>query len=508
MDNTNDPTMGGLDALVAAASSVSAGKNRRQQPDNIAMDMIDPALHNESGDTSNAVETISNLLANPAVVSLIAEYNAKKGHRQVSLYTQLLSGSTGGQPPATPVQQTRYGRISRPPIHAPGTPGRINEHGGSDSQIQAIKDALENVSQQEGEGDVSYDSLVGAVVPSGAESRFWRPGGEGTGPTSWVGDAETLAQAADASHRAALNRAAAMGANVTGDAGEEQAKGNNRGTTEMSMSTDEDGRVPDKEGNLPEWPLPPSGKGGRKNMPRDELLARRRARNRVAAQESRKKKKQFFGSLAERLQEKEAAYNELETHCRNLEREIELLRKTVTDANLPLPNFTPEVHVPAAVSGGETPAPAAETLTELAFSELFNIDDNDDNDADFVPPSSPKRDSDSEDSDDEVDEELPRRKKTKRAQEQEQEAEPMAEDEDEDLFLPIVDVPVPPRDNEDQQKLVKQAMTELHVDTPEQLMNVVKKMVETAEFGGVTEEQVGMLSKLLALGQAQGVSVW
>lgn len=45
MDNTNDPTMGGLDALVAAASSVSAGKNRRQQPDNIAMDMIDPALH-------------------------------------------------------------------------------------------------------------------------------------------------------------------------------------------------------------------------------------------------------------------------------------------------------------------------------------------------------------------------------------------------------------------------------------------------------------------------------
>ncbi|OWT41408.1 hypothetical protein AYX14_00419 [Cryptococcus neoformans] len=508
MDNTNDPTMGGLDALVAAASSVSAGKNRRQQPDNIAMDMIDPALHNESGDTSNPVETISSLLANPAIVSLIADYNAKKGHRQVSLYTQLLSGSSGGQPPATPVQQTRYGRISRPPLHAPGTPGRMSEQGGSDSQIQAIKDALENVSQQEGDGDVSYDSLVGAVVSSGPEGRFWRPGAEGSSATSWVGDAETLAQAADASHRAALNRAAAMGANVTGDTGEEQAKGNNRGATEMSTSTDEDGRVPDKDGNLPEWPLPPSGKGGRKNMPRDELLARRRARNRVAAQESRKKKKQFFGSLAERLQEKEAAYNELETHCRNLEREIELLRKTVTDANLPLPNFIPEVHIPAPVSGGETPAPNIETPAELAFSELFNIDDNDDNDADFVPPSSPKRDSDSEDSDDEVDEEQPRRKKTKRAQEQEQEPEPMAEDEDEDLFLPIVDVPVPPRDSEDHQKIVKQAMTELHVDTPEQLMNVVKKMVETAEYGGVTEEQVGMLSKLLALGQAQGVSVW
>lgn len=166
------------------------------------------------------------------------------------------------------------------------------------------------------------------------------------------------------------------------------------------------------------------------------------------------------------------------------------------------------MHIPAPVSGGETPAPNIETPAELAFSELFNIDDNDDNDADFVPPSSPKRDSDSEDSDDEVDEEQPRRKKIKRAQEQEQEPEPMAEDEDEDLFLPIVDVPVPPRDSEDHQKIVKQAMTELHVDTPEQLMNVVKKMVETAEYGGVTEEQVGMLSKLLALGQAQGVSVW
>lgn len=166
------------------------------------------------------------------------------------------------------------------------------------------------------------------------------------------------------------------------------------------------------------------------------------------------------------------------------------------------------MHIPPPVSGGETPAPNIETPAELAFSELFNIDDNDDNDADFVPPSSPKRDSDSEDSDDEVDEEQPRRKKTKRAQEQEQEPEPMAEDEDEDLFLPIVDVPVPPRDSEDHQKIVKQAMTELHVDTPEQLMNVVKKMVETAEYGGVTEEQVGMLSKLLALGQAQGVSVW
>jgi hypothetical protein len=33
---------------------------------------------------------------------------------------------------------------------------------------------------------------------------------------------------------------------------------------------------------LPEWPLPPKGPRSRKTMPRDEMLARRRARNRVA----------------------------------------------------------------------------------------------------------------------------------------------------------------------------------------------------------------------------------
>jgi len=36
------------------------------------------------------------------------------------------------------------------------------------------------------------------------------------------------------------------------------------------------------QNELPPYPLPPSGPNSRKSMPRDELLARRRARNRVA----------------------------------------------------------------------------------------------------------------------------------------------------------------------------------------------------------------------------------
>ena len=35
---------------------------------------------------------------------------------------------------------------------------------------------------------------------------------------------------------------------------------------------------------LPAWPLPPSGPGGRRRMPKDELLARRRARNRLSGE--------------------------------------------------------------------------------------------------------------------------------------------------------------------------------------------------------------------------------
>ncbi|WVF71980.1 hypothetical protein IAT40_006791 [Kwoniella sp. CBS 6097] len=549
----NDPTMGGLDALVAAASSVAGqnGKNRAAAAAarGITMDMIDPALTSDTA-THEVADAMSLFLTNPAVVQLIAEYNAKKQHRHVSLYTQLLSGSAiPSVNHDTPVQQTRSGRISRPPVYPPvsqlqhlfANPSSIPPHlapVSGDTQIQAIKDALENVSASNTGDSGNYDALMQAVAEdNNSSSRFWR--NSELGNPSWTGlEAGTLAQAAEASQRILGHGLPPPNGDArSGQNGKRGASGMDS-MDEESMDDFDGKRQKSGDGEiLPEWPLPPTGKGGRKNMPREELLARRRARNRVAAQESRKKKKEFFGSIADRLKHREDAYDQLEAHCQRLEKEVEALRKVVLGAGLELPANLPitPVSLPLPTPGQSTVAqPVDDAPMSLdvspnfdSFNDLFTIDDNDADDGDFIPPSSPKRDSESDDSDADDEDVLvqPRSKKAKKnstrsskdehennnntnGDEAEENETPMAEDVEEDLFLPIEDVPVPPRDEEDQQQVMKQAMTELHVDTPQELMGVIKKMVETAGYGGVTEEQVGMLSKLLALGQAQGMSIW
>nr|XP_019013745.1 uncharacterized protein I206_01817 [Kwoniella pini CBS 10737]OCF52526.1 hypothetical protein I206_01817 [Kwoniella pini CBS 10737] len=584
--------MGGLDALVAAASSVAGqGKNRANRANRAANmnSVIDPALQDTA--TSDVADAMSVFLSNPAVVQLIAEYNAKKQHRHVSLYTQLLSGSVAPSniTPDTPVQQTRSGRISRPPVYPP-VPNPFQQflHNQSSTnhqvtvppistdqtQLQAIKDALENVTSanQNTHGLVdgtsmadaaSYDELLQAVnndSSSSTNSRFWRNDNLLNGLPAWTGiEATTLAHAAESPSDPTTS--SAYGQRSLGH-GLPNGKSFNAGDRKRSASVLDDtgdesldspiskryngaGSVDNAEG-LPEWPLPPTGKGGRKNMPREELLARRRARNRVAAQESRKKKKEFFGGIAEQLKERDDAYDQLHAHCRKLEQEVEALKRVILVAGLEMPNDIP---TPIDTLPGPTPGPSVfpnipndeetsfnvDSITsglDLPFHDLFTIDDNDADDLDFVPPSSPKReDSDSDDSDDD-EEPTPlsasakagsgsasngkksKRKVTENEVEQGVGETPTngtgaeAEDEEENLFLPIEDVPIPPRDEEDQEQVMKQAMNELHVDTPQQLMGVIKKMVETAGYGGVTEEQVGMLSKLLALGQAQGMSIW
>ncbi|WVR05367.1 hypothetical protein IAU60_002381 [Kwoniella sp. DSM 27419] len=551
MAKNTDPTMGGLDALVAAASSVAghAGKNRAAR--GVGNEHIDPALQDANG-SSDVADAMSLFLTNPAVVQLIAEYNARKQHRHVSLYTQLLSGSTlPYTTPDTPVQQTRSGRISRPPAHplsnqlqqllagVAGSPAPAplpsSASMSGDTQMQAIKDALENVTVPNDTDVGHYDALMQVVGadPNGA-SRFWR--NADLNP-AWGGiEATTLAQAAETSQRPLGH-----GLPPSTDRPVSARDGGKRSVSLMDSAGEESTDSPDgkrlrgesTEG-LPEWPLPPTGKGGRKNMPRDELLARRRARNRVAAQESRKKKKEFFGSIAERLQDRDASYELLKAHCQQLEQEVEALRKVVLGAGLDLPTVAPTSTGPA---GGLIPdLGLSDTLPatnvdmsfdmpanlDTSFQDLFTIDDNDADDGDFVPPSSPKRDSESDDSDAEDDGDVGptpttgdpasssknKKGRGRRPTKEDAEETPMAEDVEEDLFLPIEDVPVPPRDEEDQHQVMKQAMTELHVDTPQEMMGVIKKMVETAGYGGVTEEQVGMLSKLLAIGQAQGMSVW
>ncbi|WVQ71810.1 hypothetical protein IAR50_001352 [Cryptococcus sp. DSM 104548] len=584
----SDDTMGGLDALVAAASSVREGKRAKTaggggkdgSAADIAMEMIDPALHNETGDKSSS-HLLNALLNTPGVRSYLTEHHA---NHPSSLSAQLLAGGAtaagiqSASGPPTPAQVTRYGRISRPSAH-PSTPGRSvsaavaggsSEAGGNDTQLQLIKDALENVQGAGSEGqatDAQYESL--ANLASGqAEGRFWKSGESSATGAAWDG-AETL--------QAALK---------------DTGGSNKRSRGRKSLSEDKE---PAGDPELPQWPLPPTGKGGRKAMPRDELLARRRARNKVAAQESRKRKKMHYGTLEEQLQEKDNLHAELQTHCRNLERELELTKRVLTDSGIPHPYFVPEVHAPppprsrtsteepessrpkSGRSGGPSvptsghvhaedysslaslsmvqsaptpapnpnPAPAppapGQSPLELAFNDIFNIDE-DDNDADFVPATSPgARGSDSEDSDEEEFEEERPRKRVRGAagpstkgkgkgkgkgqkgravdgEEIDELASPPPDtpasgddyddDEEENLFLPIEDVPVPPRDNAgaEQARLVEQAMKELGVGSPEELMEAVRKLVETADHGGMTPGQVNMLTKLLALGQAQGLN--
>nr|XP_019002191.1 uncharacterized protein I203_05332 [Kwoniella mangroviensis CBS 8507]OCF65652.1 hypothetical protein I203_05332 [Kwoniella mangroviensis CBS 8507] len=546
MGKNTDPTMGGLDALVAAASSVAGQGKKRAGNRNVSMDMIDPALQNETA--TDVADAMSVFLSNPAVVQLIAEYNAKKQHRQVSLYAQLLSGSNI---PDTPAQQTRSGRISRPPQQQPSSSSSTTIQNDQQNQLQAIKDALENVSSINDPNQsastitdsANYDALFQAVNnnntndSSSNSSRFWRNDGLLSGLPNWTGlEANTLAQAVASTDPSSSSSASVLEGNGTGDDSFESVgagSGKRYKGDDLSKLDGENGE------HLPEWPLPPTGKGGRKNMPREELLARRRARNRVAAQESRKKKKEFFGNITDKLKDRDQAFENLQAHCRRLEQEVEALKKVILGAGLELPNDIPTpIDMPntSFPITEDTPmtinsvSPGEEIGVDLPFHDLFTIDDNDNDadDLDFIPPSSPRKDgddgSDSEgefsDEDDDVNPPFANtgtktksnNKKGKRKSSEDQSAETpistIAEDVEEDLFLPIEDVPIPPRDEEDQEKVMKQAMNELHVDTPQQLMGVIKKMVETAGYGGVTEEQVAMLSKLLALGQAQGMSIW
>ncbi|OCF55877.1 hypothetical protein L486_06633 [Kwoniella mangroviensis CBS 10435] len=546
MGKNTDPTMGGLDALVAAASSVAGQGKKRAGNRNVSMDMIDPALQNETA--TDVADAMSVFLSNPAVVQLIAEYNAKKQHRQVSLYAQLLSGSNI---PDTPAQQTRSGRISRPPQQQPSSSSSTTIQNDQQNQLQAIKDALENVSSINDPNQsastitdsANYDALFQAVNnnntndSSSNSSRFWRNDGLLSGLPNWTGlEANTLAQAVASTDPSSSSSASVLEGNGTGDDSFESVgagSGKRYKGDDLSKLDGENGE------HLPEWPLPPTGKGGRKNMPREELLARRRARNRVAAQESRKKKKEFFGNITDKLKDRDQAFENLQAHCRRLEQEVEALKKVILGAGLELPNDIPTpIDMPntSFPITEDTPmtinsvSPGEEIGVDLPFHDLFTIDDNDNDadDLDFIPPSSPRKDgddgSDSEgefsDEDDDVNPPFANtgtktksnNKKGKRKSSKDQSAETpistIAEDVEEDLFLPIEDVPIPPRDEEDQEKVMKQAMNELHVDTPQQLMGVIKKMVETAGYGGVTEEQVAMLSKLLALGQAQGMSIW
>jgi hypothetical protein len=150
-----------------------------------------------------------------------------------------------------------------------------------------------------------------------------------------------------------------------------------------------------------------------------------------------------------------------------------------------------------------------------AFDDFFNWDimpDNevdDQQDADFVPASSPRRDSDSEE--EESDGEGHTRKKQKRSGKGKAKSKPKnqskdtpGEDDDEfvdpevdeeDLFMPITDVEVPPGQMQLVEKAANEVMSTFGVDSQAQLTGVMQKIVDAGE--GLTGEQLEKMKSVL-----------
>lgn len=158
-----------------------------------------------------------------------------------------------------------------------------------------------------------------------------------------------------------------------------------------------------------------------------------------------------------------------------------------------------------------------------AFDDFFNWDilPNDDvddqQDADFVPASSPKRDSDSDE--ESGDENLPNTKRKKRKGKSKQKQRntgidgdtPINEDDDdfidpeedeEDLFMPITDVEVPPGQMQLVEMATKDVMSTLGVDSQVQLTGVMQKIVDAGD--GLTGEQLEKMKSVLRWMQMSG----
>ena len=191
----------------------------------------------------------------------------------MQLFTSMLPSN---QRSDTPVQQTRSGRISRPPINPPPRP-LLQTLATADQSATAIRTPLEDSAPQVGvtpNYEALYQAMNDGVAGNAgqlgqADGGFWRGGDDPIAASSWIGHTptpeETLAKWRKRKREVS-------------DTEEDSGSG---------LEDDTPGRYGVDAGSglpLPAWPLPPSGPKSRKNMPRDELLARRRARNRVAGE--------------------------------------------------------------------------------------------------------------------------------------------------------------------------------------------------------------------------------
>ena len=133
-----------------------------------------------------------------------------------------------------------------------------------------------------------------------------------------------------------------------------------------------------------------------------------------------------------------------------------------------------------------------------AFDDFFNWDIQPDNDADdqqdadFIPASSPHRSDSDEETDREGDPSGARKKrrtknkgKGKKRDDDEEFIDP--EVDEEDLFMPITDVEVPPGQMQLVEKAAKDVMSTFGVDSQAQLMGMMQKMVDSGDR--LTEEE-------------------
>lgn len=187
------------------------------------------------------------------------------------------------------------------------------------------------------------------------------------------------------------------------------------------------------------------------------------------------------------------------------------------------PTMSPLTTIPAS-SPAETPdnQPFDLGIDMSAFDDFFNWDilpDNDaddQQDADFIPPSSPKRDSDSDDESARGDTTGKQRKKRKlkgkgKDKNNNNERPTPAEDDDEyvdpeedeeDLFMPITDVEVPPGQMQLVEKATQDVMSTFGVDSQVQLTGVMQKIVDAGD--GLSGDQLEKMKSVLRWMQMSG----
>ena len=188
---------------------------------------------------------LTSLLTNPIFVQALANAASSSAPMQNQaastsdphgFATQLQHGNTsststlgayGGAAPPTPYQQTRSGRISRPPV-APQY-----------SLLQTLAAQF---------GTPNFDSLLKEVSSTSTNAN---------------------------------NASASPVIGVDSNESSAQGNGNDYGSSKDGGNYYDS---VDSEGEVPLWPLPPSGPGSRAAMSKEEIQARRKARNRMSGE--------------------------------------------------------------------------------------------------------------------------------------------------------------------------------------------------------------------------------